>query len=411
MERFDQSSYTFHMTDGPAARPADTRQESGSSATRTEDDTGVDISVVVPTKNEAAGIRECLESIRAAFDEMGVRGEVIVSDSSSDETPAIAADMGARVVTPDAPGYGYAYQYAFRQAKGDLVVMGDGDTTYDFRELPKLVERHREGADVVLGSRFEGDIRQGAMPGLHRYVGNPLLTAFLNLFYDVGVTDAHSGFRVVSREVIEDLDFRSGGMEFASEMLMQATANGYSVAEVPITYSPRSGEATISSFTDGWRHLRFMLKNAPGELFAVPGVALFVLGLPLMALPLLELRPFGQEFSINSLVAGSLLVLVGWQLVVLAIFSTYAADVIKPHAGPLTDRITATFSLERGLLFGSLILVIGGSVAGYQLLAWLSSGFDVLPNTGLAIVAATTIVLGIQTVFQSFFISILADET
>jgi glycosyltransferase involved in cell wall biosynthesis len=217
-----------------------------------ESDSVPTISVVMPTLNEEAGIAECITRIKNGLEEIGVRGEIIVADSSDDRTPEIAAAMGAVVVHPDEPGYGYAYRYAFEHARGEYVVIGDADTTYDFEELPKLFERVANGdADMSMGSRLGGEIKDGAMPALHRYVGNPLLTAFLNLFYDAGVSDAHSGFRVIRRDVLQELDLETDGMEFASEMIMEAGAQGLEIAEEPITYHEREGKATLDSFQDG----------------------------------------------------------------------------------------------------------------------------------------------------------------
>ncbi len=368
----------------------------------------VDITVVIPTKDEEDGIRTCLDAVFDTFAELDISGEVIISDSSSDNTPEIATEMGATVVTPDKGGYGYAYKYAFREASGDIIAIGDGDTTYDFTELPTLVAKHEDGADIVLGSRFAGEIKPGAMPTLHQYVGNPLLTRFLNLFYDTDVTDAHSGFRVFSREVIEELEFSSDGMEFASEMIMQASANDYIIAEVPITYHERSGEATLDSFSDGWRHVRFILKNAPNKLFTIPGVSFTIVGIALMFVSLAEFRPFGQPVGINSMVAGSLLTLVGWQLIALTAFSGYATTPVDTESS-LTRWLMNQFSLERGLSLGLFTVLAGGLMLGFQATLWVTSGFTTLPDTGLSIFAATAFVVGLQTIFQSFFASILAD--
>jgi glycosyltransferase involved in cell wall biosynthesis len=226
------------------------------------------LSVVLPTMNEAGGVAECIQKISSAAEAMRVDVEIIVSDSSTDQTPAIARDHGAVVVTPDRPGYGSAYRHGFRHARGEYIAMGDADTTYDFEELPHLCRAVVDGdADMVLGSRFKGEIRPNAMPPLHRYVGNPVLTETLNMLYRGSLTDAHSGMRVFSRDALKQLDLRSDGMEFASEMLMEALMNGLTIEEVPITYHERTGEATLESFRDGWRHLRFMVGTVPGYLF------------------------------------------------------------------------------------------------------------------------------------------------
>lgn len=368
------------------------------------------LSVVIPTKDEEEGIRRCLEEAYETLERMNLDGEVIVSDGSSDSTPRIAREMGATVLTPDKPGYGYAYTYAFEEARGDIIAMGDGDGTYDFTELPEMVAAVDQGADIVLGSRFRGDIEPGAMPWLHRYVGNPVLTWFLNYFYGTDVSDAHTGFRVFTREVLEALDLRSDGMEFASEMIVEARAEGFNIVEVPISYRERVGEPTLQSFSDGWRHLKFILVNTPEDLFTVPGLTLLGFGAILMSVAAIDVRLFGQEFEINSMIAGSLLTVVGWQVVALGVFSGYAEESIKPRRGRFGRLVRTAFSLERGILLGSLILLPGLLVALVQLTVWTASGFERLPTPAYGLLAATSIALGVQTVFLSLFVSILAER-
>ncbi|MFC5368570.1 glycosyltransferase family 2 protein [Salinirubrum litoreum] len=368
------------------------------------------LSFVLPTMNEAKGIGECLDAITDAVQSLGVSAEVIVSDSSTDETPDIAREYGATVVEPDEPGYGYAYRYAFERARGEFVVMGDADTTYDFRELPKLLDRAREtNADLVLGSRFAGTIKSDAMPALHQYVGNPALTAFLNRFYGADVTDAHSGFRVFRREMLDDLALETDGMEFASEMIMAASARGYRIAEVPITYHEREGEATLDSLRDGWEHLRFMLVNAPGYLFSVPGAALTVLGMFVMSLALFDVELSGPGgpiwFGVRSMVAGSLLTIVGYQIASLGVFATVTTDPIRRPNDPTTEWIVETLTLERGLAVGGGLVLAGAVGAGWIVTRWLTAGYDALPPLTTDILAFTVVVVGIQTVFGSFFLS------
>jgi len=365
-----------------------------------------DISLVIPTLNEEAGIGECIESAVEAFRELGVAAEVIVSDSSTDRTPQIAREHGARVVHPDGEGYGYAYLYGFRHARGDLVAMGDGDTTYDFGELPGLVRTlEEEDADLVLGSRLEGETKPGAMPTLHRLVGNPVLTRFLNVFYGAGVSDAHSGMRVFRSALLEELDLEAHGMEFASEMIMQASSRGLAIEEVPITYHERAGEEKLDTFRDGWRHVKFMLLNAPSHLFAGPGAALGIAGLCVMALSLLGFES-GVTFSSHTMIAGSLLTIVGYQVSTLAVFTTITTDPIRRQRDRITRLICSEFTLERGLTGGTLVVLTGGAVAAYLLRGWLATGTP--PSVLTAIVALTAIVIGLQTVFHSFFLSMLA---
>lgn len=369
------------------------------------------LSVVMPTLNEEEGIRECIERVETALEELRIPGEVVISDSSTDRTPEIAREMGAIVVEPDGKGYGYAYRYAFERVRGEYVVMGDADTTYDFEKIPELLEPVRNGdADICMGSRLEGEIRDGSMPTLHKYVGNPMLTAFLNAFYGAGVSDAHSGFRVFSREALETLDLESDGMEFASEMIMEAGAKDLKIAEKPIIYHEREGEETLDSFSDGWRHVRFMLVNAPGYLFSVPGMAMGLAGLFVMTLAFgsVSIGTFTPGF--HSMVAGSLLVLVGFQVFNLGVFSTVASDPIQKPSDPFTNRLAEELRLERGVTAGLALFGAGAVYAAYLVSQWAASGFTTLPLLMGDIVAFTAIILGLQTVFGSFFLSTVATQ-
>jgi glycosyltransferase involved in cell wall biosynthesis len=370
------------------------------------------ISFVMPTMNEEAGIAECIERAIRALETLDVPGEIIVSDSSTDRTPEIAHSMGAIVVEPDAEGYGYAYRYAFAETRGGYIVMGDADTTYDFEELPKLYALVADGdADIAMGSRLDGEIKDSAMPPLHKHLGNPLLTKFLNVFYGAGVSDAHSGFRVFSRAALETLDLDADGMEFASEMIMDASAKDLTIEERPITYHEREGEATLDSFHDGWRHVRFMLVNAPGYLFSLPGTIMAVFGVFVMLLGYLNLEVLGQPIGVHSMIAGSLLAIGGYQVGSFGFLSDIAADPIQRPENNFTRWMHEHFSLERGILLGVTLLTVGGTMAAILLYRWASSGYTVLPSVPADIIAFTMIVLGLQTIFGSFFVNILIWET
>jgi hypothetical protein len=366
------------------------------------------LSVVMPTLNEEEGVRECIDRIKTAAGELGVPTEVVVSDSSTDRTPEIAEAAGAIVVEPDGPGYGYAYRYAFERARGDIIAMGDADTTYDFEELPKLVaELERTGADMVMGSRLDGTIKPGAMPALHEHVGNPLLTGFLNVFYGTEVSDAHSGFRVFTRDALEAMDLETDGMEFASEMVMAASAADLDVAEVPITYHEREGEETLDSFRDGWRHVRFMLTNAPTYLFAGPGVGACVFGVLLLLFAATGTAVFGRSFGVNSMIAGSVFAIVGTHAVALAVFSRVAGRTIGQPTDPVTTFLVEHVSVERGVGAGLALFVAGVGYALYLVWTWAGSGFSVVPPTTQSLLACLGIILGLQTVFSSFFLSVI----
>lgn len=370
-----------------------------------------DITLVIPTMNEEEGIGECIDAANAAFDELGMEGEIIISDSSTDRTPDIAREKGAKVIEPDKPGYGYAYRYGFERAEGELIAMGDGDTTYDFEELPELIQKMREeNADMVMGSRLDGDIKPGSMPKLHKYIGNPLLTKFLNKFYGAGVSDAHSGMRVIKKDALDQLDLKTDGMEFASEMIMEAGARDLKIVEKPIIYHEREGDATLHSFRDGWRHVKFMLLNAPSYILSVPGLILMALGSTLLSGSFLGLQPMGQPLGVNTGIAGLLLLLIGYQAESLSIFASVTSDPIKDPGGRVSNFILEKFSFERGLTVGSLLFVSGGLYASYLIYSWYSSGYSVVPDIRQSIAAFTGIFLGIQTIFYSMFLTMIKEE-
>jgi len=359
----------------------------------------VEVSVVLPSKDEEETVGVCIDKIRKVFDGNGVVGEIIVADSSQDRTPVIAKDFGARVVNPDRGGYGCAYRCAFKHAKGKYVVMGDADDTYDFMEMPMLLEPLKKGeADLVIGSRFKGKMEKGAMPWHHRWIGNPVLTWFLNLFFKAGVSDAHSGFRAITKEAMEKLDLDSDGMEFASEMIIEAVDKGLRIKEVPISYYKRENDnSKLSSFQDGWRHLKFMLTHAPNYLFIYPGVSLLLVGLFWIVFALLNVY-VGYIPGTHSMIAGSLLTIAGYQATFFGLFA-------KVYGGKSMPRF---LTLERGAAAGVLLFIAGVIYVSYLVLGWISGGFRSLPPIELDIIGFTLIVLGIQTFFSSFMLSIIS---
>ncbi|WP_349770029.1 glycosyltransferase family 2 protein [Halobaculum limi] len=367
------------------------------------------LSVVMPTLNEEEGIAECIEMIRTAVEELQLYTEILVSDSSTDRTPEIAREMGAIVVTPDAGGYGYAYRYAFARARGDYIAMGDADTTYDFEDLPELIDLVEDGdADMAMGSRLDGEIMPGAMPTLHQYIGNPALTAFLNAFYGAGVSDAHSGMRVFTREAWDRMDCDTTGMEFASEMIMEAGAKDLEIAERPIVYHEREGEETLESFSDGWRHVRFMLLNAPGYLFSAPGIALALVGAVLLGLVASGGELGAATFGPRTSIAGSLFVIAGVNVASYGIYASIASDPIRRPEDPITNFVTNTLSLETGVAAGAATLAVGGAYALLAVTQWSISGFQIVPSLSASLLAFTAIVVGIQVMFGSFFVGILS---
>lgn len=370
------------------------------------------LSVVLPTMNEEAGIGTCIDWIKEAIEALQVPAEIIVSDSSTDRTPAIARERGAIVVEPDEPGYGYAYRYAFAEARGEYIAMGDADTTYDFRELPRLLEHlATTDADIVMGSRLNGEIEDGAMPPLHQYIGNPLLTGFLNFFYDAAVSDAHSGFRVFEREALETMDLETTGMEFASEMVMEAGAQDLTIKELPIVYHDRQGEETLQSFRDGWRHVRFMLVNTPGHLFVAPGALLVGLGLVILAVATTGTAIGDVTLGINSTIAGGLLTVLGYQVGLFGVLAVVADEPINGRSSRWSQFVRSQLTLERGASGGAVLFGAGALYAGTMAAEWVLSGFAAMPFTIGALAAFVAIVLGLQTVFAAFFLSVVGEQT
>ncbi|MEM4004326.1 MAG: glycosyltransferase [Desulfurococcaceae archaeon] len=362
------------------------------------------VSVIIPTRNEREGIAECVEKARKAFEEMGLVGEVIVSDNSSDDTPEIARRMGAIVVHPDRLGYGYAYIYALRHAKGRYIVMADGDGTYDLGEMPKLLEPLLKGeADVVLGTRLKGKIMPGAMPWLHRHIGNPLLTYVLNRFHGTRVSDAHTGFRAFTREALEKIKPTAAGMEFASELIIKAAYAGLRIKEVPITYYPRrGGQSKLRSFRDGWRHLKLILTFAPKFLYYIPGAAMMLAGVAFMLAALLRIH-LGYSPGIHSSILGSMLTILGFNLATLGLITdTYLASLLGRPTSSITNAILRRVSIEKAALLGALLSLTGLAYLLRIFTAWAESGYRYIPVRGENVVASTLLILGFQTILQTF---------
>jgi glycosyltransferase involved in cell wall biosynthesis len=365
------------------------------------------VSVVIPCLNEAASIERCVELAREALQGQAWQGEVIVADNGSDDGSAVLAKgAGALVVQEPLRGYGSAYLAGFAAAAGDYIVMADADLTYDFGDIPRFVEQLDEGADLVMGNRMKG-IQPGAMPWLHRYVGNPVLSGILNLFFRTGVSDAHCGMRAVRRSVLPRLDLRTTGMEFASEMVVRAGKEQLAIAQVPIHYHPREGQSKLSSFRDGWRHLRFLLVHSPNWLFIAPGAVMALLGALVALTVLLQLQVLGRAWDLHAMVAGALLMIVGTQVLALGLCAHAYGTYFMGEQDPWFDRMRARFRLEHGLLVGGAVTFAGVVVAAVIVGIWVDRGFGALSEERLAVLAAALIIVGIQIFFSSFLLSII----
>ena len=370
---------------------------------------GIAVSVVIPCLNEEAGVAQVVQEAWSGITASGRPGEVIVVDNGSvDRSVERAEDAGARVVHEPERGYGAAYLSGLAAAKGEYIVMADADGTYPLRDLPAFVDSLESGNELVIGSRFRGKIHRGAMPWAHRWIGNPVLTFILNVFFGVQVSDAHCGMRAVRRSSLAKLDLQATGMEFASEMILKASKRNLRVDEVPIEYHKRVGESKLNTWRDGWRHLRFMLLHSSTFLFLIPGLFLLLIGLAIM-LPLATgpVTLFGVTWYIHAMIAGSLATLVGAQIVQLGLFArTYALLYLNEH-DPMLERAWRRVRLEHGLLVGAALVVVGGGVLVAILAEWASGGFGALGRVHEALFGMTLVGLGVQTLFGSFFLSVL----
>jgi len=365
------------------------------------------LSVVIPCLNEAENIELCVRTAVGVLEQNGIEGEVLVVDNASeDDSAALAAAAGARVISERRRGYGSAYLAGFAAARGRYIVMADADLTYDFNEIPRFLAELEAGAELVMGDRMD-NIQPGAMPWLHRYIGNPILTGLLNLFFRTGVKDAHCGMRALRSDVLERLDLRTTGMEFASEMVIRASKEKLKIAEFAIEYHPRGGESKLSSFRDGWRHLRFLLVHSPTHLFIAPGMALAGLGTLIVALVGSGLDLFGRSWGIHALIGGSLLMVVGTQVLALGLCAHAYGTYFMGERDPWFDRMRARFRLEHGLMLGGAFALAGLALGGVIVAKWVSRGFGSLANEYMAVIAATLIIVGIQIFFSSFLLSIL----
>jgi glycosyltransferase involved in cell wall biosynthesis len=373
-----------------------------------EDERGVPlVSVVIPCLNEAENIEACVSRAMEALHRMRVDGEVVVADNDSEDDSAYLAEQaGARVVIERRRGYGSAYLAGFAASHGRYIVMADADLTYDFNEIPRFVAALEDGAEMVIGDRMNS-IQPGAMPWLHRYVGNPILTGLLNLFFRTGVRDAHCGMRALRRDVLSRLDLRTTGMEFASEMVIRASKENLKIAEFPIEYHPRGGESKLSSFRDGWRHLRFLLVHSPNYLFILPGTVLAGLGTLIVVVVGLGLSFFGRAWGLHALIGGAVLMIVGTQVLALGLCAHAYGTYFMGERDPWFDRMRARFRLEHGLLLGGIFMIIGVVIGAVILATWIAHGFGSLSDERAAVIAATLVIVGIQIFFSSFLLSIL----
>jgi glycosyltransferase involved in cell wall biosynthesis len=375
----------------------------------------LELSVVLPCLNEQQTVGTCVRKAIAALESAGIRGEVIVADNgSSDGSIEIAQSAGARVVHVQHRGYGNALRGGIQAGRGTYVLMADSDDSYDFSHIPRFIDQLRNGSDLVMGNRFLGGIREGAMPPLHRYLGNPVLTAIGRVFFHSPSRDFHCGIRAFRKDSYDRMDIRSTGMEFASEMVVKASLLRMKVSEVPTTLARdgRSHPPHLRTWHDGWRHLRFLLMYSPRWLFLYPGIASIVVGLATCVWLLPGRRRIGQVvFDFHTLAYGFGAILVGFQLLAFAVFTKVFAitEGLLPE-DPRLNRMFEYIKLETGLLFGALCVALGVAGSILALSTWARSSFGPITSDNvlrLVMLSVFALILGPQIIFSSFFLSIL----
>lgn len=379
----------------------------------------IELTILMPCLNEEATIAHCIEKAYESINKNKVSAEVLIVDNgSTDRSIAIAKMLGARVISVEEKGYGAALQAGIKNAKGKYIIMGDSDCSYDFGELTLFIEKLRGGYDLVMGNRFKGGIKKGAMPFLHRYLGNPVLSFIGRLFFRSSIGDFHCGLRGFNRQSILDIGLNTKGMEFASEMVVKASLNKLKITEVPTVLYPdgRKRPSHLRTWHDGWRHLRFLLIYSPKWLFFYPGMLMLIAGMVLSTILTVHQIHIGHvNFDIHTLLYTITLFYIGYQFITFYIFSKYYG--VQNKLLPSTEmfsRLFKLFSLERGLLIGAAFLLAGIIFSLKAFLIWQETGFgnlDTVRTIRLAIPAVFLILVGVQTILNSFFLSILQLES
>jgi glycosyltransferase involved in cell wall biosynthesis len=375
----------------------------------------LELTIVMPCLNEAETLEVCIRKALKYLADNNVSGEVVIGDNgSTDGSQEIARRCGARVIDIPRKGYGSALMGGILAAKGKYVIMGDSDDSYDFSNLNAYVEKLREGYDLVMGNRFKGGIAKGAMPFLHKYLGNPVLSFVGRLFFGGNINDFHCGLRGFRQDIVTLLDLQTTGMEFASEMVVKATINKLRIVEVPTTLSVdgRSRPPHLRTWRDGWRHLRFLLLYSPRWLFLIPGMALMIVGLiGMIAIERGPVRLLDLYFDTNTLLYAGAFIVIGYQAVNFAVFTRIYAiqQGFLPQNNTL-DKLYKFITLEAGLVIGILITLAGFGGSVYSLYQWDQQDFGQLNYPSIlrvVIPSVIAIMIGLQTVFSSFFLSFL----
>jgi glycosyltransferase involved in cell wall biosynthesis len=375
----------------------------------------LDVTILMPCLNEAETLAICVRKSLAAIAALGRPGEVLIADNgSTDGSQEIAIAEGARVIPVPVRGYGAALIAGIQAAEGKYILMADADDSYDFGHLPRFIAELETGKDLVMGNRFKGGIINGAMPPLHRYLGNPVLSFIGRLFFNVPIGDFHCGIRAFRADAMRKLNLRTTGMEFASEMVVKSSLQKLRIGEVPTTLQPdgRSRAPHLRTWRDGWRHLRFLLMYSPRWLFFYPGIILSVIGLVLSAWLVGGERHLGNvHFDVDTLAYALGILLIGVQITVFAI----SAKVFGTREGflpenPKFEKVLSTITLEAGLFMGVMLLIVGLGLGLYAVAQWYAAGFGALTATRmlrLTLPSAAALMLGVEAIFASFFLGLL----
>ncbi|MFA6536295.1 MAG: glycosyltransferase family 2 protein [Candidatus Paceibacterota bacterium] len=377
-----------------------------------------EISVVIPCLNEEKGIGFCLEEAMGVIRKRNLSAEIVVVDNNStDKTAEIVSEYQKKfadlvLVNEERPGYGAAYLKGLAVASGKYLIMADGDGTYDFSLITDFVSKLKSGFDLVVGNRFATKDVNLVMPWLHRRIGNPFLSFLVRAFFGAKIKDVHCGMRAITRRALEAVDLNTTGMEFASEMVIKVARRGLKIGEVDISYRKRFGDSKLESFSDGWRHLRFILLYSPLLLFLLPGLIILGLGvIGLVGFYFGSLNLFGMNFYVHPMFVFSVMILLGYQLVAFSAFSKiYAISHLGDH-NRLIESLFRKITVERASILGMTFFLLGLLIYLFIFVKWFSSGFGELDEIKNSIVALTLLVVGVQTFFSAFMLSTLGIKS
>ena len=372
------------------------------------------LSIVLPCLNEEKAINICLDSLAEVLKEFPCETELIIVDNNSSDNSSVLASARAhkfsnfKLIKEGRRGYGFSYLAGFKIARGDLIFMADLDDTYDFKEIPDFIKKINEGFDLIVGNRFTKKLKKESMVFSHRYIGNPFLSFLVRFFFKVKIKDIHCGARLFKRKSLEELDLRAGGMEFASEMIVKSAKQRKRIGEIDINYRPRLGESKLNSWRDAWRHLRFILLYSPLATFFIPGFSLFfIVFIFLILFSFSDPVFFGFHFFVHPMFIFSLMLILAYQIILFGFFSKIYAINHLGDKNKFIEKLFSIFNLEKGMLFSFILILLGIFIFLSIFLTWLNNGFIDLSEIKRSIIALTILVLGLQSFFATFMLSIL----